>query len=133
MMLRTISLINLNMMFPAAVSAAPVYRPTVPLVIEKNDETDVCSNGVISGLNPHGDAFLAIRSGPGVKYRELTRLYNGDQVYMCGLRGDWVGIVWARPWGSGCKVMEPWPKTQPYTGPCNSGWVHRRYVTLWAG
>jgi hypothetical protein len=30
--------------------------------------------------------LLPLRSGPGAKYRELDRLYNGEQVYSCNER-----------------------------------------------
>jgi hypothetical protein len=108
-------------------------RPHVPVVIQGDLQIDPCSNGVVVGLNPHGDGFLSVRSGPGTRYRELGRLYNGQQVYICAERGAWLGIVFERPWRTGCNVTTPWPETQPYTGPCRSGWVHRRWVKLWAG
>lgn len=116
----------------APVAAEPGPRPAVPVIIEASD-LDPCSNGVVVGLNPRGDGFLAVRSGPSTRYRELDRLYNGDQVYMCGRRGDWIAIVYERPWRTNCNVMTAWPVTLPYTGPCRSGWAHRRWIRLWAG
>ncbi len=34
----------------------------------------------VSGLNPDGDGFLALRAGPDVRYRQIGRLRNGDRV-----------------------------------------------------
>jgi hypothetical protein len=123
---------NLRLLLSGVAATGPGVRPSVPVIIEAG-ELDPCSNAVVVNLNPHGDGFLSVRGGPGTKYRELTRLYNGDQVYYCTRRGDWVGIVWERPWHTGCNVMSPWPVTQPYTGPCRSGWVHKRWLRIWAG
>ena len=34
--------------------------PTVPIVIQASDDYDACaSNGVVAGLDPHGDGWLA--------------------------------------------------------------------------
>jgi hypothetical protein len=30
-------------------------------------------------------------------------------------------------------VSTPWPRSRPYNGPCRSGWVHKRWVELFAG
>lgn len=113
-------------------SVYPGQRPTVPIVIQASQVDDACSNGVVVGLNPRGDGFLSVRSAPGIKSRELSRLCNGELVYMCFTWGEWVGIVYARP-NRDCNVMSPWVKTLPYTGPCRSGWIHKRYVELYAG
>lgn len=122
------------MLLSLALSAAAVtaVRATIPVAIQGSLEHDACSNGVVTGLNPKGDRFLSVRSGPGTKHRELARLFNGQKVYVCDSRGDWIGIVYERPSRAGCDVTEPWPETLPYTGPCRSGWVHRRWIKVWA-
>jgi hypothetical protein len=111
----------------------PGRRPQVPIVIEADPNFDACgANGVVEGLDPSGDGFLAVRSGPGSKYREIDRLYNGAQVYLCNTRGKWLGVVYSKR-GQDCNVMSPWVSTQPYTGPCKSGWAHENWIRLWAG
>jgi hypothetical protein len=106
-------------------------RLDVPVVMEASD-LDPCSNGVVTGLDPRGDGFLAVKSGPGLSYRRIDKLFNGEKIYVCGRRGDWMPIVYSRR-SSNCNVTSPWVKTLPYTGPCLAGWVHRRWVEVWAG
>lgn len=101
-------------------------------VIMYADGFDPCSNGVVVGLDPRGDGFLAVKSGPGLGYRRIDKLYNGEQIYLCGRRGDWYAIVYSRR-NSGCGVTSPWVRTLPYTGPCSAGWAHRRWIEVVAG
>ncbi|WP_099867977.1 SH3 domain-containing protein [Pararhizobium haloflavum] len=67
------------------------------------------SQSIVSGLDPNGDGFLAVRAGPGTEYRKIDQLHNGDAVYICGARGDWLAIVY---------------------GPSksNAGWAHSRWL-----
>jgi hypothetical protein len=129
-----ITTIALAFLLPIGSAAQePGARPTVPVVIEAEPNFDACgSNGVVEGLSPAGDGFLAVRSGPGAGHEELDRLYNGEHVYICSADGDWLGVVYTRS-DRNCNVMRPWAYTQPYTGPCRSGWVHHRWVRPWAG
>lgn len=116
----------------AAHAQEPGKRPRVPVVIEASSFDACGGNGVIAGLDPSGDGFLAVRSGPGTKHPEIDRLYNGEEVYLCVEAGRWIGIVYTRMHRD-CNVTSPWLATQPYTGPCRSGWVHRNWVRLYAG
>lgn len=109
----------------------PGRRPEVPVIIEAT-ELDPCSNGVVVGLNPAGDGFLAVKSGPGLTYARIDKLYNGEEVYVCGGKGDWLAIVYSRRTRA-CNVMQQWTRTLPYTGPCKSGWAHRRWIEIYAG
>lgn len=122
---------TLAVLVPSGAIARPPIRPAVPVIIEAGD-TDPCSNGVVKGLRANGDGFLSIRSTPSASARELGRLYNGQTIYVCAGRGDWLGIVYGRA-GQDCNVTTSWVRTLPYTGPCNSGWVHRRWVEIYAG
>lgn len=122
------------MIVPTSSSAQePGRRPQVPIVIEADLDFDACgANGIIEGLDPGGDGFLAVRGGPGSKYAEIDRLFSGEQVYLCAEKGKWLGVVYSKR-RRDCNVSTPWISTQPYTGPCRSGWVHRNWVRLWAG
>lgn len=106
----------------------------VPLMLGGNTKYDACgSEGQIVGLDPRGDGFLSVRSGPGGKpYREIDRLYNGNPVRICTYQGPWYGVVYGGD-GRSCGVSSPWPERVPYTGPCKAGWIHSRYVTVTAG
>jgi hypothetical protein len=121
---------------PSDVQAQSGGRIDVPIVIGGNDDFDACyGTGVIVGLDPKGDGFLSVRSGPGGKpYREIDRRYNGQQVQLCAEKGPWLAIVYDSS-GSleACGVRSPWPVRQAYTGPCRYGWVHSRYVKLTSG
>lgn len=106
----------------------------VPIVIGGNTKFDACTGaGNIVGLDPKGDGFLSVRSGPGGRpYSELDRLYNGNEVAVCEERSPWLGVVYG-PRSMDCNTSTPWPTRQPYTGPCKAGWVHRNYVKITAG
>lgn len=107
-------------------------RPAVPVVVGGDADLDACATlSEIRGLNPRGDGFLSVRSGPGTRHAEIDRLFNGNQVYSCAEQGDWVGIIY--PFSRRCGVATPWPAARPYAGPCRSGWVHRRFVREVAG
>lgn len=95
---------------------------------------DACSGfGVVKGLNPRGDGFLAVRSGPGSRNPRLDKIHNGQQVWFCDQKGVWIGIVYSRQQGVDCRVSSPIAKRSPYAGPCKSGWVHQKYVKQTAG
>jgi uncharacterized protein YraI len=49
-------------------------------------------NGQVSGLNPKGDNFLSLRSGPGSNYQELARMQPGTGVTATGVSGDWYEV-----------------------------------------
>ena len=66
----------------------------------------------VAGLNPRGDGFLAVRTGPGTKYRMIDKLYNGDVVETMKRRGSWVGVRYRNG---------------------RKGWVHSRWLRDLAG
>jgi len=101
---------------PVEAHAQSSRRIDVPIAIGGDKESKACwRTGQVVGLDPNQDGFLSVRSGPGRSYREMDRLYNGRQVYICDQRGRWLGIVYG--WGGNCGVSIPWPIRQPYTGP----------------
>lgn len=119
-------------LFAAAVSQVPSSsRPATPVVLVASD-LDPCSNGVVAHLNPHGDGFLAVKSSPDLRSKRIDKLFNGQNVYVCGGRGEWLAIIYSRS-RTDCAVRTNWVKTLPYTGPCRSGWAHRRWIEIWAG
>lgn len=106
----------------------------VPIIITA-DERDVCGVGEIIRLDPKGDGFLSVRSGPGGRpYRELDHLYNGNQIYICDFKGKWFGVVYSgqRGLSQQCGLSKAWRTSPFYTGPCRYGWVHRDYVRVLA-
>lgn len=117
----------------ASWSQEPLRNPQVPIMIEGDPNSDACGgSGVVEGLDPSGGGFLSVRSGPSTEYAEIDRLYNGEQVYFCDENGKWLGVVYSKH-RQECNVTTPWISAQSYTGPCKSGWVHRKWVRLHAG
>lgn len=113
--------------------AASAQQGQVPVIAGQHSGYDACgSQGVVRGLNPQGDGFLAVRAGPGPGYAMLDKVYNGYLLAICDERGKWLGVVYSHE-TKDCGVSSPWPQARPYTGPCLSGWVHRNFVGDFAG
>lgn len=105
---------------PLVTASTP--KPLVPIVIGGESDFDACGgNGVVFGLDPHGDGFLAVKGEPNLRGARINKLFNGEQVYICQERGDWLGVVYTKS-RQDCNVSTPWPLVLPYTGPCGSGW-----------
>ncbi len=114
-------------------TAAMAQQPNVPVLAGGEAEFDACgSQGVVRGLDPKGDGFLAVRSGPGSGHAMLDKIHNGDIVNLCDQRGSWLGVVYSHE-TEDCGVGTPWPRRQVYSGPCRSGWVYRKFVADYAG
>lgn len=110
----------------AAVTAAQAE----PVLVGGDADFDACgSQGEVSGLNPSGDNFLAVRDGPAPDAAQLDQLHAGDVVNLCDEFEGWYGVVY----GDDCGVGTPVATRAPYDGPCKSGWVSMRYITVTAG
>jgi hypothetical protein len=127
----------------AAVAALALIAPTqlragdkVPVMIPADEEIyDVCGAGAtVTGLDPNGDGFLAVKAGPGLNFRRIDKLYNGHRVILCDSKGDWWGIVYTKKYkdDDAC-IPHGSRRSFPYTGPCLSGWVHKRWLGDFAG
>lgn len=46
----------------------------------------------VMGLDPAGDGFLAVRTGPGSDFAKIGEVHNGDVLGTYAQEGDWVGI-----------------------------------------
>jgi hypothetical protein len=115
---------------PATGMAPPTFAPAprVPVPIAGGEDYPACSTATIMNLG-RADGFLSVRAGPSARERELARLRNGDAVFACVRRGNWFGIVFARPGQrEGCDVDGPRRAARAYAGPCRSGWVHHNYI-----
>lgn len=118
---------------PLATSAQQRH---IPVIAGQNPGYDACGTvGVVRGLDPKGDGFLAVRAGPSSDYAMLDKVYNGYLLNICdqsGKGGSWLGVVYSHE-TMDCGVGTPWPRAAAYTGPCNSGWVYRKFVADYAG
>jgi hypothetical protein len=105
----------------------------VPVMIGGAADSDACgASGKVTGLDPQGQGFLVVRSGPGLGYRRIATLRNGEVVFLCATAGNWIGIVFS-PAKQDCGIGTPWPKKEAYRGPCMAGWVYHRYIVMEAG
>ena len=119
--------------FFCATAQAQQVKLDVPIVVG-GTQLDACGSiAAVKGLDPAGDNFLSVRSGPGAAYREIDRLKAKEHVIICGEKGVWYAAIY--PWSNknDCKVGTPWPKRAVYTGPCKSGWIHSKFVEIIAG
>ncbi len=125
--------------FAAILMAASVVwahaQSSIPVIIGVDGPGfDACGGvGRVVGLNPRGDNFLAVRAGPSTDFTKIDELYTADTVYLCESRGRWYGVVYSAGGEAGaCGVGSPAPR-QRYSGPCRSGWVFGRYISVIAG
>ncbi|MEO3387694.1 SH3 domain-containing protein [Mesorhizobium sp. CAU 1741] len=85
----------------------------VPFVVTPDGQMAGCASSVVAGLDPNGDGFLAVRSGPGTQYQKIGEVYNGDIVGTCDARGPWIAITHGQA--------------------RRKGWVHGRWLRDHAG
>lgn len=66
----------------------------------------------VTGLNPRGDNFLALRTGPGTSYRIVRRMEPDTIVTVLQRRGDWLLVELedgAQGWAFGEYIAEGFP------------------------
>ena len=125
----------------AGATPAPAQQaPDVPVMVGDDTPIDAasCSLGQVTGLDPQGDNFLAVRAGPGSGNAQIDALHQDDLVFVCDGDGRWLGIVYwpGHRQGSSateCGATAPISPRQPYAGPCRTGWVFDGYVAQIAG
>lgn len=127
----------LTLLFAVVTLASVHAQALVPVMVGDglDQPYDACSSlGRVTGLNPAGDNFLAVRGGPSTDFVKLDEVYTDNLVMVCEERSGWFGIVYERGGGGPerCGVGQPLER-QAYRGPCRSGWVFGRYVEIIAG
>lgn len=116
-----------------AVNAAD--NTATPVMVGGMEDLDACTGlGVVSGLDPEGDAFLAVRAAANANAKMLDKLPEGKKVHICDSSpdGKWFGVVYSKK-GIDCGVNSPIKPAQPYKGRCHSGWVSQKWVKVIAG
>ncbi len=91
---------------------------------------NLCNLAVVRGLRP--SRHLIVRSGTGVNYRKIGRLSEGERIYTCNERGEWIGVVFSRS-GSPCGGPSAHGLDVRKTSTCRSGWVHRNWIEIVSG
>ncbi|SMX31845.1 SH3 domain-containing protein [Actibacterium lipolyticum] len=108
-------------LFALACVSTPLCAQTLDVAIQVpqgDGQAANCALDVVAGLNPNGDGFLAVRTGPGTQYPQIGSLYNGDQVIVCDARGKWRGVFYGPNMGEGSGQR---------------GWVHSNWLRPLAG
>lgn len=84
--------------------------PEVPTLSGRSSEKPVSRNvGYVCNLNPMGDNFLSLRTGPGSTYPEILRMDENTIIKILEAQGSWY-------------------RTQIHNG--TIGWAHRRWICL---
>ncbi len=114
----------------SALQSAGARIDSIPVKVGGESDLDACaSTGIVVGLKPTPGNYLAVREGPSLGFKQIHGLHLGDRVWLCDRMEGWVGIVH----GEDCGVSTPIPVRKPYAGPCASGWVSERFISLEAG
>jgi hypothetical protein len=66
--------------------------PIVPYCDQATTQAACSGVGTVMGLDPNGDGFLAVRTGPGTGYRMIDKLVNGQRVTIINGQGGWLGV-----------------------------------------
>lgn len=104
----------------ALIVSTPGFTQSLDVPIEMHSQ---CGDSRVIGLDPNGDGFLSVRSGPGTEFRKLDEVYNGDRVRIFSEQWPWVGIVYGMipNWGSGqCNIPRG----------LRRGWVHTNWLDI---
>ncbi len=108
----------------------------MPVEYGGNDGLDACSTvGHVGSLSSGPDGFLAVKDSPDLKAKRTDKLYNNQQVWICSASKDdrWLGIVYTKDSKKDCGTTVDVKRRMPYNGPCNLGWVDKKWIVLDAG
>ncbi|MFD2739419.1 SH3 domain-containing protein [Sulfitobacter aestuarii] len=78
-------------LLPAVSQAQPLDVP-FSTYCPPDAEAACFGAATVMGLNPQGDGFLAVRTGPGSQYAMIGKVHNGDRVGVFAGHGGWYGI-----------------------------------------
>lgn len=111
------------------------YAVDKAVMVGGEKDLDACtSTAAVSGLDPKGDGFLAVRSNSNAKAKLLDKLIEGQVLYVCdeSADGKWLGVIYSKT-GVDCGVGTPIYPKQAYNGACQSGWVSKKWINPLAG
>lgn len=115
----------------SSVSAQHVsaLAPSVPVVVHGFDFS-TCNMAIVKGLKSH-NVSLTVRAGPAATFRRIGRVYQGQQIFACNKRSEWVGIVFG-PSGK-CALRTTLVRSPALPKGCRSGWAHQRWIVVTSG
>ena len=88
----------------------------------KSKKSKCNTDGSIRGISSRGDGFVAVRKGPGTKYRMVGKIYrNGTRVKICDRKGKWKGIIYGDCISGSSRSRN---------GSCKAGWVYEKYIRI---
>tara|TARA_B110001454_G_scaffold122548_1_gene114389 strand:- start:4712 stop:5110 length:399 start_codon:yes stop_codon:yes gene_type:complete len=108
----------------------------VPVKYGVDENVDACSTlGHVEHLSSGPDGFLAVKDAPNIKALRIDKIFNGQKLWICdeSKDGKWLGVVYTSDAKLNCGVSSPIETRKKYPGPCKSGWVSKKYVTVDAG
>ncbi|SLN45863.1 SH3 domain-containing protein [Ruegeria meonggei] len=85
----------LTLVFLAGTAAAQQLDQDFTII--EDDQAAGCAGSIVSGLDPNGDGFLSVRTGPGSQFSKIDELHNGDLVRTCTRDGKWYGVYYGQP------------------------------------
>ncbi|WP_209347625.1 hypothetical protein [Pontixanthobacter sp. CEM42] len=109
----------------------------VPYVGMEGPETDACPGiGRIARFAPKKGDFMRVYLDAHEGGKHKYELPLGSLVWLCEADEGWQGVVY--PSGDkqelgDCRVSSSVSKPEPYSGPCQYGWVEAKYIELVAG
>lgn len=103
----------ISLTFACLGTLAHAQNLDVDFKIHADGQAAGCPSSVVAGLDPNGDGFLAVRTGPGSNYRKIDELRNGAVVSPCARNGKWYGVS--------------------YDNRRKKGWVHGNWLRDLAG
>jgi hypothetical protein len=89
-----------------------------------------CNYAKVYKLQP--DAYLSVRSGPGMRFSKIDRLKDGTDVYTCDDSGEWVQVFYSGP-GHPCLADSPAGLLSTKKDTCRSGWAKQEWIEVIAG
>ena len=131
--------LTLSVTFLAITSSVDVAADNgrVPYIGMEGPQTDACPGiGRIAAFAPRKGDFMRVYLDAHDGGKPKDTLPLSSLVWLCEADGDWQGIVY--PTGEfqdlgDCRVSSSVPEPEPYSGPCQYGWVEAKYIELVAG
>lgn len=123
---------------PTADNAGPVGNGSAGLrpvmVSGEADNLDPCALAMINDppTGPEQGAVMVFGAAT-VDLDFVDTLMHTDKVWVCETSGDMLGIVYPPDGEMDCQLSSPASGSQPYRGPCQTGWVKQEWVQIIAG